>query len=160
MREFLWVTNTQENREFYSGSSPKEGLFLHFYITDAELKKDIRKFVKYLRNEFYFPVKCDIYFQEREYYTDSKKLYNGVFCGGDEKIKGYPEIYIAAKMPEGCEYADGRNEVLITLAHELTHYFQWYLLEDEKRTHKGMEIQASKYAKRIVSEYLEEIKEL
>ena len=154
MNEFLWVTNTPENREFYSGSSPKEGLYLHFGNTGGEMKKEILKFVRYLKKEFYFPVKCDIYFCEKEYCTDGRKIYSGVFCGGDEKEKGYPKIYVAAKIPDGTEYAAGRNEILLTLAHELTHYFQWYLIEDEKRSGRGLEIQAGKYARRIVDEYL------
>ena len=72
----------------------------------------------------------------------------------DEKEKVYPKIYVAAKIPDGTEYAAGRNEILLTLAHELTHYFQWYLIEDEKRSDRGLEIQAGKYARRIVDEYL------
>ena len=44
------------------------------------------------------------------------------------------------------------------MAHELTHYFQWYFLEDEARTDRSLEVEAGKWARYLVAEYLSERK--
>ena len=65
----------------------------------------------------------------------------------DEKRKTYPRISIAAKV-------DNNNLIdIYTLAHEITHYYQWYFLEEEKRTDRSLEIEANKWAKYIVNSY-------
>ena len=59
MKDFLWVTNTAENKTFYSDSA-KDGIHLHYdKNVDDVLKRDINTFVKYLRRVFYFPLKCN-----------------------------------------------------------------------------------------------------
>ena len=60
---FLWITNTPENIRFYSDSAPKSNLSLRFASAiDGSTKKHICNFVRYLRKEFFFPIRCNIYF--------------------------------------------------------------------------------------------------
>ena len=40
-----------------------------------------------------------------------------------------------------------------TILHELTHYFQWYFLQDETRTDRSLEIEANRYAYWLLNEY-------
>ena len=64
---FLWITRTEENLAFYADSAPKSNLSLHFASDiDPKTKKCICSFVRYLRKEFYFPIKCNVYFCNQE----------------------------------------------------------------------------------------------
>lgn len=150
-KEFLWVTNTKENVQFYSDSAPKSGLSLHFspYI-DCDTKKHICDYVRYLRKEFFFPIRCNVYFSAKEKFASPKGGYcYGVFFSNEEnkqtKRHIYPQIYIPTKC--------GLFQAFHSLSHELTHYFQWYFFEDQKKSGRSLEISAGKYAKRIVEDY-------
>lgn len=41
-----------------------------------------------------------------------------------------------------------------TIAHELTHYFQWFFYEDMHRTNRSLEIEATRWAKYLLQQYL------
>ena len=64
----------------------------------------------------------------------------------------YPRICIAAR----AQTPEAQEDVLLAMAHELTHYFQWYFLEDEARTDRSLEVEAGKWARYLVAEYLSE----
>ena len=149
MKDFLWVTNTAENKVFYSDSA-KDGIHLHYdKNVDDVLKRDINTFVKYLRRVFYFPLKCNIYIKNTPYFPSKKKgkTCSGIFFDNDNYKNIYPQIFVAA--------GDVKNKynVFFILCHELTHYFQWYFMLDNDHSDKGLEIQATKYANEIVSDY-------
>ena len=146
-KNFLWVTNTAENIRFYSDSAPKFNISLHFASAiDDSTKKHICNFVRYLRKEFFFPIRCNIYFCNQKKFHSSKGGYcYGIFYSNEEsKGRIYPQIYIPANMDLYSVYH--------SLSHELTHYFQWYFLE-ENRSDRSLEVQASKYATRILEDY-------
>lgn len=147
-KQFLWVTNTEENRHFYSNSAAKSNLSLRFASAiDHSTKINICKFVRYLRKEFFFPIRCNVYFCNQEKFDSSK----GGFCYGifysNEESGGriYPQIYIPSKM--------NLYSVFHSLSHELSHYFQWYFLDDKNKSNRSLEIQASKYATIILEDY-------
>ncbi len=145
--DFLWITNTEENIQFYSDSAKKSNLLLHFASAiDHDAKKSICRFIHYLRKEFFFPIRCNIYFCNQEKFHSSKGGYcYGIFYSNEEsKGRIYPQIYIPANMDLYSVYH--------SLSHELTHYFQWYFLE-ENRSDRSLEVQASKYATRILEDY-------
>ena len=78
-KQFLWITNTEENIQFYRDSSPKSNLSLHFASAiDCDTKKNICRFVRYLRKEFFFPIRCNVYFCNQEKFHSSK----GGYCYG------------------------------------------------------------------------------
>ena len=116
-------------------------------IIDPKTKKCICSFVRYLRKEFYFPIRCNVYFCNQEKFRSSKGGYcYGVFISYDESNKRpYPQIYIPTKQ---C-----LRQIYHSLCHELTHYFQWYFFDDKNKTDRSLEIQASKYASRIDQDY-------
>ena len=145
---FLWITRTEENLTFYSDSAPKSNLSLRFTSDiDPKTKKCICNFVRYLRKEFYFPIRCNVYFCNQEKFRSSKGGFcYGIFFSNDESNgRAYPQIYIATKQ---C-----LRQIYFTLCHELTHYFQWYFFDDKNKTDRSLEIQASKYASRIGQDY-------
>ena len=156
MREFLWVTNTDENKQFYS-EYPKHGLCLHFDKgIDPTLRNNTIAFVRYLRRDFYFPVKCHIYFKNVPHWPSKKKGYTctGIFFSNKERKGAYPKIYVAADISDTSKY-----NLFFTICHELTHYFQWYFLLEDTHSDKGLEIQASHYANRIVNDYYNEFED-
>ena len=147
-KTFLWITNTEENIRFYSNSAPKTSLSLHFVSAiDHSTKKNICRFVRYLRKEFFFPIRCNVYFCDQEKFHSSKGGYcYGIFYSNEEnKGRIYPQIYIPTNMD--------LFSVFHSLSHELTHYFQWYFLDDKENNNRSLEIQASKYATRILADY-------
>ena len=147
-KNFLWITNTETNIQFYRDSAPKSNLSLHFAsVINSDKKKNICRFVRYLRKEFFFPIKCNVYFCSQEKFHSSKGGYcYGIFYSNDESDGCiYPQIYIPATMD--------LYHVYYSLSHELTHYFQWYFLDDKNKSDRSLEIQASKYATRILKDY-------
>ena len=145
---FLWITRTEENLAFYADSAPKTNLSLRFASNiDISTKKRICKFVRYLRKEFFFPIRCNIYFCEQEKFRSSKGGFcYGIFFSNDESNRhAYPKIYIPTKQ---C-----LHQIYFSLCHELTHYFQWYFFDDKEKSDRSLEIQASKYATRIIDDY-------
>ena len=147
-KQFLWITNTEENIQFYRDSSPKSNLSLHFASAiDHDTKKNICRFVRYLRKEFFFPIRCNVYFCNQEKFHSSKGGYcYGIFYSNEESGgRIYPQIYIPANMDLFSVYH--------SLSHELTHYFQWYFLYDNEKSDRSLEVQASKYADRVLEDY-------
>ena len=147
-KNFLWITKTEENLRFYSDSASKSNLSLHFASAlDDATKKEILRFVRYLRKEFFFPIRCNVYFCNQEKFHSAKGGYcYGIFFSNDESGgRIYPQVYIPTNMDIYSVYH--------SLCHELTHYFQWYFFDDEKRSDRSLEVQASKYATRILEDY-------
>ena len=147
MSNFLWVTKTSENIQFYSDSASKSNLSLHFASAiDSGTKKHICAFVRYLRKEFFFPIRCNIYFCNQEKFLSSKNGYcYGIFYSNDENNgRIYPQIYIPANMDIYSVYH--------SLCHELSHYFQWFF-NDDKRSDRSLEVQASKCAYSILEDF-------
>lgn len=144
---FLWVTNTAENIRFYSDSAPKSNLSLHFApAIDDSTKKHICNFVRYLRKEFFFPIRCNIYFCAQEKFRSAQGSFcYGIFYSNDESNRRiYPQIYIPANM--------NLYSIYHSLCHELSHYFQWYFNDDKKSNH-SLEVQASKCATSILEDF-------
>ena len=147
-KQFLWVTNTEENVQFYRDSAPKSNLSLHFASDiDPDAKKKICQFVRQLRKEFFFPIRCNVYFCDHEKFLSSKGGYcYGIFYSNEESEgRIYPQIYIPANM--------NLFSVYHSLSHELTHYFQWFFLYDNEKSDRSLEIQASNYAARVLGDY-------
>ena len=150
-KNFLWITNTEDNVRFYSDSAQKSNLSLHFaHGIDPEVKKSICGFIRYLRKEFFFPIRCNVYFCDREKFRSAKGGYcYGIFFSNDQSNgRTYPQIYVPAKIE--------LYSVCHSLCHELTHYFQWYFFLDREKDCRSLEIQASRYANRIVEDYAHE----
>ena len=134
----------------------KEGLRCYFDSRCSfEVKKSCKRFSRWLRNNFHFPVKVLISFMA----YDSIEATDGDYVSAlfVEPFMGpeYPHIYIAVgdydvqKKEAGQDNALGG--ILRSVAHELTHYYQW--LNGIKLTETGYERQARYYADVIVGWY-------
>ena len=87
---------------------------------------------------------------------DGDKVY-GTFWSMNDDYSVEPHIRVAAGDYNDLCNKWGKDSaltaILLTIAHELTHYFQW--INALKLTPIGQERQATKYARYILDEYAE-----
>lgn len=147
----IWID--KEFKKEYIGSAKQAGIRIKYdNEINLELICEYKEFIKWLRNKYYFPIRINVFFYD-VYKFKSKKdghTYYGVFFEGENnKKKIYPQIHLAAKTNKV-------EDVLFGLIHELSHYFQWFFYEDNKRSDRSLEIEANKYAKYILFRYYDE----
>ena len=139
MKSSIWID--KEYKSYYC-EERNSGIALYM---DVDLPERIVVFVPkitdWLRKKYYFPIRCSVFVRNAKQFLASKEASpcKGVFFAPAEQTKEVPQIYIAAKSLTTHEFA-------FTLLHELTHYYQWYFLEDERRTSRSLEIEANRYA--------------
>ena len=150
-----WIE--KEHKTYYKDSAQMSGLRYKFYDYgndfDEYTMEEIKKFIAFLRKHYYFPVRLNVMFCNTKRFrhpTDKHTYYGAFYSMDDEKRKKYPRISIAAKISPGNSLKD----ILQVLAHEITHYYQWYFLEENKRTDRSLEIEANKWSEYITDSYL------
>ena len=121
-----------------------------------ELSEKARALISFLRKNYYFPVRCNIMITAHERYRSAEDghIYYGIFYDNEklyEKRKIYPQIAVAGGLGKNT----AADDVLHVLLHELTHYFQWFFAEEEKRSDRSLEIEATKWASYILAEFNE-----
>ena len=144
----LWQTFLQSNC-----TEDNAGFSLHF---DAQIDPEIRSaylgLAKFLRSRYCFPVHVNIYVKNCE----KIRLRNGQPAYGSFRwfSKRPPNIRIPSKMEEDLLRDHTREEIidqiLSSLIHEMTHYFQWVL--DLDQSSAVSERQANYYRYRILDE--------
>ena len=147
----MWID--KKEKEIYNDNK-YHGIRLRFYkgFSIDEIKI-IKKFCYWLSKKYWFPIRCNLYFcsQKKFQSVDDGHIYYGVFYSNEESNKRYPCICIATVI----ENFDDEYECCFNIAHELTHYFQWYFYEDKEKTARSLEIMANKWARYLVEEYYE-----
>ena len=148
----FWIE--KEFKTEYIDSANNDGLRCKYSIGfDEQTKTKVNEFVKFIRRNYYFPIRLNVEFFDKTHFltqADGHKFY-GIFYDGDSSKNIYPKICIASRVTERNLIED----VLFSIAHEITHYYQWYFLEDNERTDRSLEIEANKWAKYILYSYLE-----
>lgn len=145
----IWI-----DLEYKSHYSDSKSCGLYTYI-DKTLSHDISAkistFLVWLKKRYFFPIRCNIFIENEKHFQSSKKsrTCQGIFfASGDLSRTKLPRIYVASDT--SYEY------LIFTIAHELTHYYQWYFYQDEKQTDRSLEIEANKYAQWLTSLYFNE----
>lgn len=147
-KDSIWI-----DREFlqtYKQDNVKCGLRI---VCDDKIDNSsvlrIKNFLMWIRKKFCFPIKCSVFLKNQAKFrsNNGKGFCQGIFFTPEELRKGakYPCIYVAANTD--LRYLE------FTILHELTHYFQWYFLQDETRTDRSLEIEANRYAYWLLNEY-------
>ena len=146
-------------KDQYADSANATGIRDKFYeydnVFDATVVTEINRFITFLRKHYYFPIRLNILFcntQGFKHHLDNHTYYGAFYSMDDENRKIYPRISIAANVSENNSLQD----ILFTLAHEITHYYQWYFWEEAQRTDQSLEIEANKWAKYILDVYFYE----
>ena len=146
-------------KSYISKDTPdtRRGLRLRF---DPKVVPEIRQgcldFARWIRQQYAFPVRVPIYIKAvaRIRAMDGELVYGTCFC--PERLEVEPYIRIAAGEASEISQAE-KDEMLAavihTMAHELTHYFQW--INQLELTPLGAERQANRYAREIVAWYMD-----
>ena len=122
---------------------------------DTEVKRSCKEFIAWLRKQYFFPQRVLIYIKA----TEKIKAVDGDLVSAtcllpfDKKMEPYIRVstgtYYELKERKGQDNA--LATILHSIAHELTHYYQW--VNDISLTEVGMERQAKAYAGFIIDEY-------
>lgn len=136
-----------------------EGISLIF---EKGIERDLRKeyiyLVKWLRKNYIFSVHINIYILNKE----KVELLNGNLAYGS--FRWFPKRNPIIKIPslinyneyDGCPKGEIYDNVLSSLIHELTHYYQWVI--QVKQTNSISERQADYYRYKILDNYYREKK--
>ena len=150
----FWIE--KEYKDEFKDSAKASGIRCQFYdygtSFDDTLLDELNSFIAFLRRRYYFPVRLNVLFCKTKAFkhsVDDHTYYGAFYNMDDEKRKIYPRISIAAHVNKYHTLQD----VLFSLAHEITHYYQWYFLEEDKRTSRSLETEANKWAKYILDLY-------
>ncbi len=122
---------------------------------DPEVKRAVSDFAVWLRTEYYFPFRINVYVKASKIVRtmDGDKVVGSFF----EPLSYSDESYIRIATGDYNDLVnsggkdDALASILNTLSHELTHYFQW--INGVQLTDTGRERQAAKYAEYIIDEY-------
>ena len=141
---------------FTNIQSRRSGLRIRFTSdVNPEVREACLKFGKWLRMEYFFPIRVPVYVKGKKYIQsmDGEMVYGTFFQPYSKTDEPYIRIATGSYTENLIKL--GRDEalalILETMAHELTHYFQW--INDIKLTETGYERQASSYATYILDEY-------
>lgn len=154
----LWYSEKWKKYINLTNNQHKIGIYIrNDKNVDDEVKVFCKEFVKWLRKEFYFPVKVNIYVKEN-YRIKAKdgEFVVGTFWRPDGfEQNNMPYVRIATGDYQELVDQRGKEEamwsILGTLAHELTHYFQY--VNQLELTSIGEERQATVYADYVLSDY-------
>ena len=147
----MWI----EKRDiaFYNESKLKGiRLFVNKNISQ-DIKEEIKSFLGWLRKRYFFPIRFKIIIKNISYFLGSnekdKDSYGDFYYGSE----GYPEIWIAGGRIRNENKENRIRRIIFMILHELTHYFQWFFYEFEKRTDRSLEIEANRWARYLLEEY-------
>ena len=139
-------------------SNRRDGIrFRYDASIPGELKTEFLRFAKWLRREYYFPLRINVYVYNTPFIkAKDGDLVVGLFFEPDSYLDE-PYIKLAVGDYEALCDERGRDKgvlaILGTFVHELTHYFQW--INGLTLTEKGRERQAERYVWFVLEEYTE-----
>ena len=152
----IWTAKNWQ--KVYADSGVRKGLYLK---TDRDVDDEVRQackdFCKWLRSNYNFPIRVPIYLKAsyKIKAMDGEPVSATFFEPYDPLTEPYIRIaagdYDEMKREYGKENA--LASILLSVAHELTHYFQW--INGIQLTERGHERQAKRYAELILDEYAE-----
>lgn len=122
---------------------------------DPEVKNACKCFAKWLRSEYYFPLRVPVYIKGTKYIKtmDGDRVVGSFFEPFEYTKEPYIRIATGdyTELKNSIGWDNALASILVTVAHELTHYFQW--INNLQLTEIGRERQATRYAHYILAEY-------
>lgn len=147
-------------QQFEIGKTTHQGAGISFHyekgIEDA-LKKKYMSFARWLRKNYVFPTHIHVHILNRE----KVRLQSGAMAYGSFRWfeKRNPMIRIPSAVEKELLEEYTREEIyeqiLSSLVHELTHYYQWVL--DLEQSNAASERQANYYRYRIIHAFNETV---
>ena len=141
-----------------------KGVYLHIdQDVSRRLRLSFMRFARWIRAQYTFPVKIDVYIKNVDFIISKTTGETGtanIFI--PYQLSESPCIKIAVgdffTLTQETDYFSATCAELCSLAHEITHYFQWqngYDM-DSLLLKKERERQANRIARQIVLKYIEE----
>ena len=145
-----------EDWSHFLESDCRKGIRLRFDNgVDPEVVRACKEFVQWLRSQYEFPMRVPIYFKNREYLIacSGEKCSATFFGPYDKRIEPYIRISVGdyKSMMESWGKSNALGAIIHSIAHELSHYFQW--LKDIDFCDPKGERQARYYANAIIDDY-------
>lgn len=149
----------------YISEDRRTGIFLRFDDgVDKEVMRAGMQFVGWLKEQYQFPVKVWVHFQNTQAIICRDGSTAAASFFGPFHLSEEPYIRIAVGDYEQQLAERGKDnalaDILHSIAHELTHYYQWIKLHDrwiesekDKDTERKLERQAMYYAREILCDY-------
>lgn len=147
-----------ENWKKYISHECRSGIRIRFDADiDDEVRRSCKEFGKWMRYEYYFPIRVPVYIKNSTYVraNDGDLVYGTFFRPNEYSVEPYIRIAAGDYAKMNIEWGKDAAlaAILKTMAHELTHYFQW--INNLKLTPIGEERQATQYSRFILDEYAE-----
>ncbi len=142
--------------KLYTPGKFRSGLRIRFDKgVDEEVKRAVKEFCMWLRREYHFPIRIPVYVKaKKKIAAMDGELVSATFFAPENRTEE-PYIRVSAGDYEDLLARRGKDNalaaILRSIAHELTHYFQW--INGLELTNRGMERQATNYSRYIVDEY-------
>ena len=153
---FLW--DRTDWSEFYCNADVRRGLRVRYeHGIDTDLKESIKRFILWIRRNYYFPFRVVIYIKSLEFITAKDgDLVSGTFFEPYYRTDE-PYIRVAAGDHAKNLIRWGRDDAIAatlrTIAHELTHYYQW--INGVDKPIRNLELQAYICSSIIIRKYAE-----
>lgn len=152
----IWTLRAWEKYYDLSDAKHRTGLRTRFEKgVDPEVRAACLRFCAWLRTEYFFPIRIPIYFKQaaRIKAMDGELVSATFFEPVNRQDEPYARIATGdyQQLKEKIGRDNALASILLSVAHELTHYFQW--INDIRLTAIGEERQASRYARFILDEY-------
>ena len=153
---FLW--DRTDWTEFYGNADVRRGLRVRYeHGIDTDLKESIKRFILWIRRNYYFPFRVVIYIKSSEFITAKDgDLVSGTFFEPYYRTDE-PYIRVAAGDHAKNLIRWGRDDAIAatlrTIAHELTHYYQW--INGVDKPIRNLELQAYICSSIIIRKYAE-----
>ena len=152
----IWITERWQ--AYYKDGVHRKGLrVICEPNVNPEVNRACKEFVAWLRKQYLFPKRVRLYIKAS---IRIKSIYGDRVCGtffrpSDRDCEPYIRIATGdyEDLLKECGMDEALAAILWTIAHELTHYFQW--LNDIQLTLIGEERQATIYANQILKDYAE-----
>lgn len=120
-----------------------------------EVRRACKEFICWLRRDYCFPIRVPIYFKStKTVRTRSGESASAVFFGPfDKEVEPYIRIAVGDydDMLSKLGKDNALAAILCSIAHELSHYFQW--IADCELPDAALERQALYYAHAILDDY-------
>lgn len=154
----IWTLKDWKKNINFSDVNHRTGLRLKFDDNiDYEVRRACKEFAVFLRKEYYFPIRVPVYFKNKKKLRciDGDLAYGTFFEPTSYDVEPYVRIAVADYNDLCFKWGkdSALTSILLSLAHELTHYFQW--INGVELTECGYEQQATRYARLILDEYAE-----
>ncbi|MDL2328051.1 hypothetical protein LJC64_05335 [Ruminococcaceae bacterium OttesenSCG-928-A11] len=137
-------------------STRRTGLRVRFEKdVNAEVRRACISFCKWLRSKYNFPIRVPIYIKasKKIIAMDDERVYATFFAPFNLEQEPYIRVATGTYVEDALKYGkdNALAGILVSIAHELTHYFQW--INGIKLTPIGTERQATMHSRWIIDEY-------